>query len=154
MKIRTLLAPAIAIALFAVAPANALHAAPADDAREAIDEIVHHWEDGEIEAEAALEAIEEIVHDLTAADRNDLIRAVDTAVHDWEDGELTAEEALEVIEGLLHGTIPAVAAPVPAAAGNAAPVRAGSGLAMALGLVGVTVLLLGGTRLATIRSRR
>ncbi|MDA0269433.1 MAG: hypothetical protein O2798_00400 [Chloroflexi bacterium] len=157
MKIRTLLAPAIAIALFAVAPANALHAAPADDALEAIDEIVHHWEDGEIEAEAALEAIEEIVHDLTAADRNDLIRAVDTAVHDWEDGELTAEEALEVIEGLLHGTIPAVAAPVPlvpAAAGNAAPVRAGSGLAMALGLVGVTVLLLGGTRLATIRSRR
>jgi VIT1/CCC1 family predicted Fe2+/Mn2+ transporter len=160
MKIRTLLAPAIAIALFAVAPASALHAAPADDALEAIDEIVHQWEDGAIEAEAALEAIEEIVHDLAAADRNDLIRAIDAAIHDWEDGELTAEAALELIEGLLHGTIPAVvtavpaAPPAPATTGNAAPIVGGSATGMALGLAGITMLLLGGARLATVRSRR
>jgi len=74
-----------------------------------IDHYIHEWEDGDLSAEEALEAIDDLVHHFFADHEHDcdhddeaLIKEIDHYIHEWEDGDLSAEEAMEAIEDLVH----------------------------------------------------
>ena len=87
---------------------------------EKIDHVVHEWEDGDILADDAMDAIEELLHeylehghdhehdekDEHGHDHDDelehLIEKIDYLVHEWEDGDILADDAMDEIEELLH----------------------------------------------------
>ncbi len=69
---------------------------------EDIEHIIHEWEDGDMTAESAMKAIEELIHDPEEHDGEHVIEETDHIIHEWENGNMTAEEAMEAIEGLIH----------------------------------------------------
>jgi hypothetical protein len=157
-KIRSLLAGALALAFLAAVPFSVAHADAAHEAEEAIDEIVHLWEDGLISAEDALEAIEDLIHDVPASERTGILLDIDDVVHHWEDGDISAEDAMEQIEAIIHGRGhgdgDADATPAAAATGSAGLLGTSTNPMLALGLLGAALLLAGTARMATARGRR
>ncbi len=71
---------------------------------EDIDHIIHEWEDGHMTAEDALEAIDDLIHQHEEDDHEQehLIEDIDHIIHEWEYGNVTAEGAMEAIEDLIH----------------------------------------------------
>jgi hypothetical protein len=161
-KIRSLLAGALALAFLAAVPFSVAHADAAHEAEEAIDEIVHLWEDGLISAEDALEAIEDLIHDVPASERTGILLDIDDVVHHWEDGDISAEDAMEQIEAIIHGRAhgdghghgDADASPTAAATGSAGLLGTSSSPVLALGMLAAVLLLAGSARMATARNRR
>ncbi len=164
---RRLLAAVSVVALVGAAPAG-FAMANGDEALDAIDHVVHEWDDGDITAEVAMEEIDHIIHDLSAAERTGVLAEIDDIVHAWEDGDMTAEAAMEAIDDLVHAAghddhddehaddeHADDEAAGPAKVGSAGLVGAGSqtNLLLVLGGAGLMVALLGAGRVATTRNR-
>ena len=75
------------------------------------DDILHEWEDGDMTAEEAMEAIEELIHRYAEQEHDQLdhdhddehtIEEIEHIIHGWKDGNMTAEEAMEAMEELIH----------------------------------------------------
>ncbi len=155
IKTRTFLAAAITVISLAVLPAIA-NAQTADEVLDAVDDIVHHWQDGQVSAEEALEQIEELLHSIGASARTEILAAIDDVVHHAEDGEIEPEAAMVQIEEIVHGAGGAGHAdPTPATTGNADLLTASpaTGIATILGLA-VLALALGAGRFLTGASAR
>ena len=153
MKANRIISGLVAGVLIA-ASAQLVHAQTSTDAAlDAIDDLVHQWEDATLGAEDALEQIEGIVHDVPASQRTGMLTDIDEVVHHWEDGETSAEEAMEEIAAILHAP-QGEPVPAPAASGHGGTREVGTPPALVLGLVAATALLAGGARVARAPNRR
>jgi len=158
-KTRTFLVAAIAAVSLAVLPAIA-SAQTAAEVLDAVDEIVHHWQDGDLTAEEALEEIEELIHGIPASQRTPILTAIDEVVHHWEDGDIEAEAAMEQIEAIVHGAGGAShagpAGPTPAVTGSAGLLTASTstGLATLVALTAMAIVLGAGRALTRVPARR
>ena len=158
-KTRTFLAVVIAAVSLAVLPAIA-SAQTAAEVFDAIDDVVHHWQDGELTAEEALEEIEELLHSIPASQRSPILAAIDEVVHHAEDGDIEPKAAMELIEAIIHGaggvSHAGPANPTPAVTGTAGLLATSpaTGLATLVALTAMAIVLGAGRVLTRVPARR